>query len=140
MAYLRDFPDCSDTPPQQKNKNKIIIIIFIFFYKWRNMYHETRAEPKMGKETMHQLIWLEIHQISFMHGWFKVIPHIIDYFYLISGFPVILAKTFQVISRFCPGQKSHSPGYMQTIFAPKRRRQRCSKFTGVQNFERIVSI
>ncbi len=39
---------------------------------------------------------------------------------LVSGFPVFLAIKFQIISRFCPGQKGHSPGYSTNDVDTKR--------------------
>ncbi len=57
-----------------------------------------------------------------------------------AGFPVFLAITFQVICRFCPGQKGHSPDYTWTISAPKGKCQRHSKMAEVQNLEKVISI
>ncbi len=37
----------------------------------------------------------------------------------ITGFLVFLAINFQVMSRFYPGQKGHSPGYIADNFGTK---------------------
>ncbi len=46
----------------------------------------------------------------------KVRSHI----FLIQSSQIVLVIKFQVISRFCPGQKGHSPGYSVNTFGTKR--------------------
>ncbi len=60
--------------------------------------------------------------------------------YLNQGSLFVFVITFQVISRFCPGPKGHSPGYSTGNLAQKGRHQRHSKLTAVQNLEKVVSI
>ncbi len=60
---------------------------------------------------------------SLLHGKHLVLTcHAYSWLYRFTdpGFPALLALKFQVISRFCTGQKGHSPGYSMDNFVTKR--------------------
>ncbi len=59
-----------------------------------------------------------------------------------TGFLVSLAKIIQIISRLCPGQKSHSPGYIanKQILHQKSDAKGVLKSQEYKTWKKIVSI
>ncbi len=57
--------------------------------------------------------------------------------YYPHGSQFLLATKFQVISRFCPSQNGHSPGFCAVNFGLKGRHKRHSKIAGAQSWENI---